>query len=96
MSRSFSKHITELPTEETVTSEPEQEEKEEPDKPVKTTLRESYNAILMRDMIPKEVSEPDDVNENPEDQEDEEMSKSIYFMMKGIRMMMKRLKHDDK
>lgn len=62
--------------------------------PVKKTLRDSYNALKLGDVIKKDVPEEvktEAVKEEVEEDNDD-VSKSIYYIVKGIRMMMKRMK----
>ena len=94
MSRVFNKSVSvSFPSD-----EPEEEKQEiqteVEENPVKKTLRDSYNALKLGDVIKKEVPEevkPEEAKDEVEEDSDD-VSKSIYYIVKGIRMMMKRMK----
>ena len=94
MSRIFNKSVSvSFPSD-----EPEEEKQEiqteVEENPVKKTLRDSYNALKLGDVIKKEVPEevkPEEAKDEVEEDSDD-VSKSIYYIVKGIRMMMKRMK----
>jgi hypothetical protein len=94
MSRVFNKSVSvSFPSD-----EPEEEKQEiqseVEENPVKKTLRDSYNALKLGDVIKKEVPEevkPEEAKDEVEEDNDD-VSKSIYYIVKGIRMMMKRMK----
>jgi hypothetical protein len=95
MSRVFSKSVpvsfqSDEPEE---IQEAKTEEVAEPT-PIKKTLRDSYNALKLGDVIKKDVPEEVKTEETKEEVEEDsdDVSKSIYYIVKGIRMMMKRMK----